>query len=145
MLFFRSIFFARDRTLLCAQSAIDQLQCSRKIMYHAYDRAKHMCLLCNMATGKRLAVIFPPKAINLFGNNKLNKFSYIVLQQCNTCRRYVSSVAPTVNGWNRDRVKKSKCGVLQLYYITFEKISFPMFLPAFQSKLFDFCTNYVDF
>ncbi|XP_020294240.1 protein tumorous imaginal discs, mitochondrial-like isoform X2 [Pseudomyrmex gracilis] len=74
-----------------------------------------MCLLYNMATGKRLAVIFSPKAINLFGNNKLNKFSYIVLQQCNTCRQYVSSVSPTVNGWNRDKVKKNHIGKIFQY------------------------------
>ncbi|XP_011333226.1 protein tumorous imaginal discs, mitochondrial isoform X2 [Ooceraea biroi] len=65
-----------------------------------------MRLSCNMATGKGLAVIFRSK-INFIGNNNLNKFSCSVFQRCNTCQRYMVTVASTVHGWNHNRAGKN--------------------------------------
>ncbi|XP_012234471.1 protein tumorous imaginal discs, mitochondrial isoform X2 [Linepithema humile] len=69
-----------------------------------------MRLSCNMATGKGLAVIFRQKTINLIGNNKLNKFSCNVLQQCNTCERHMATIASTVGGSNRSKAEKGNLG-----------------------------------
>ncbi|XP_071652407.1 LOW QUALITY PROTEIN: protein tumorous imaginal discs, mitochondrial [Temnothorax longispinosus] len=62
-----------------------------------------MRLSRNMATGKGLAAILRPKTINLLGNNKLNKISRGVLQQCSACQRHMVIVASTVGGWNREK------------------------------------------
>ncbi|XP_029673888.1 protein tumorous imaginal discs, mitochondrial-like isoform X2 [Formica exsecta] len=69
-----------------------------------------MRLSCNMATGKGLIVIFLPKTINFIGNNKLKKFSCNVLQQSNTCRRHLMTVASTVGCPNRNKAEKNTLG-----------------------------------
>ncbi|KAL6422204.1 hypothetical protein ACFW04_010908 [Cataglyphis niger] len=63
-----------------------------------------------MATGKGLTVIFLPRTINFIGNNKLKKFSCNVLQQGNTCRRHLMTVASTVGCLNRDKAEKNTLG-----------------------------------
>ncbi|XP_015178464.1 PREDICTED: protein tumorous imaginal discs, mitochondrial isoform X2 [Polistes dominula] len=65
-----------------------------------------MRLLCNMATGKGLAIIFRPKNISLISCNKLHKLSCNVLQQCNGCQRYVANLAMDVGAWNKKKMGK---------------------------------------
>ncbi|XP_043524371.1 protein tumorous imaginal discs, mitochondrial-like isoform X1 [Frieseomelitta varia] len=59
-----------------------------------------MRFLCNMATGKGLAIVFRPKTINLISNNKLNKLPCGTAQKCNTCHRFITTVVLGVNNWN---------------------------------------------
>lgn len=68
-----------------------------------------MRLLCNMATGKGLAIVFRPKTINLISNNKLNKLPCGIVQRCSTCHRSVTTVALSVGSWNSK--KSGKCNV----------------------------------
>ncbi|KAK1124050.1 hypothetical protein K0M31_020481 [Melipona bicolor] len=53
-----------------------------------------------MATGKGLAIVFRPKTINLISNNKLNKLPCGIVQRCNTCHRFITTVVLGVNNWN---------------------------------------------
>ncbi|KAI4493848.1 hypothetical protein M0804_002024 [Polistes exclamans] len=65
-----------------------------------------MRLLCNMATGKGLAIIFRPKNISLISCNKLYKLSCNVLQQCNGCQRSAATLAMDVGAWNKKKMGK---------------------------------------
>lgn len=78
-----------------------------------------MRLSCNMATGKGLIVIFLPRTINFIGNNKLKKFSCNVLQQGNTCRRHLMTVASTVGCLNRDKAEKSKVHTFVIEFLDY--------------------------
>ncbi|KAI4482426.1 hypothetical protein M0802_013719 [Mischocyttarus mexicanus] len=65
-----------------------------------------MRLLCNMATGKGLAIIFRSKNISLISCNKLHKLSCNALQQCNGCQRYAATLAMDVGAWNKKKIGK---------------------------------------
>ncbi|XP_043592772.1 protein tumorous imaginal discs, mitochondrial-like isoform X1 [Bombus pyrosoma] len=65
-----------------------------------------MRLLCNMATGKGLAIVFRPKTINLISNNKLNKLPCGIVQRCSSCHRSVTTVALGVGNWNSKKSGK---------------------------------------
>ncbi|XP_017753384.1 PREDICTED: protein tumorous imaginal discs, mitochondrial-like isoform X1 [Eufriesea mexicana] len=71
-----------------------------------------MRLLCNMATGKGLAIVFRPKTINLINNSKLNKLPSSIVQRCNTCHRSITTVVLGVGNWNLKKAEKCNIGNL---------------------------------
>nr|XP_034176343.1 protein tumorous imaginal discs, mitochondrial-like isoform X1 [Osmia lignaria] len=76
------------------------------------SRDTAMRLLCNMATGKGLAIVFRPKTINLINNNNLNKFSCDIIQRCRTCHRSITTVVWSVGKWDSRKIEKCIIGNL---------------------------------
>lgn len=70
------------------------------------SRDTTMRLLCNMATGKGLAIVFRPKTINLINNSNLNKFSCDIVQRCRTCHRSITTVVWSVGKWDSRKIEK---------------------------------------
>ncbi|XP_012137225.1 dnaJ homolog l(2)tid, mitochondrial isoform X2 [Megachile rotundata] len=68
--------------------------------------------LCNMATGKGLAIVFRPKTINLINNSNLNKFSCGIVQKCRTCHRSIATVVLGVGKWDSRKTEKCILGNL---------------------------------
>ncbi|XP_076757669.1 dnaJ homolog l(2)tid, mitochondrial isoform X1 [Xylocopa sonorina] len=71
-----------------------------------------MRLLCNMATGKGLAIVFRPKAISLINNSKLSKLSCSIVQNCSTCHRSITTVVLDVGNWTSKKTGKCTIGNL---------------------------------
>ncbi|XP_031844957.1 dnaJ homolog l(2)tid, mitochondrial isoform X2 [Nomia melanderi] len=65
-----------------------------------------MHLLFNMATGKRLAIVFRPKTISLINNSTLSKLSGGIVQTCNTCNRPFATITLGVGSWNSKKPEK---------------------------------------
>ncbi|XP_012278228.2 protein tumorous imaginal discs, mitochondrial isoform X2 [Orussus abietinus] len=59
-----------------------------------------------MATGKGLAAILRPRAVNLIGCNKLCNLQCGLLQRCNACQRHFATVALCVDVGNRQKLQK---------------------------------------
>ncbi|XP_012346790.1 protein tumorous imaginal discs, mitochondrial isoform X2 [Apis florea] len=71
-----------------------------------------MRLLCNMATGKGLAIVFRSKTINFISNNKLNKLSCGIVQKCSTCHQSNTTIVLGVGNWNLKKIEKCMIGNL---------------------------------
>ncbi|CAL7941800.1 unnamed protein product [Xylocopa violacea] len=71
-----------------------------------------MRLLCNMATGKGLAIVFRPKAISLINNSKLSKLSCSIVQNCSTCHRSITTVVLDVGNCTLKKIGKCTIGNL---------------------------------
>lgn len=76
-----------------------------------------MRLLCNMATGKGLAIVFRSKTINFISNSKLNKLSCGIMQRCSTCHQSNTTIVLSVGNWNLKKIEK--CNVCVQSYIDY--------------------------